>query len=1042
MRIMVLHVGDIHLKGDGNPVLGREEAIVAAVRSTGYEVDRLLIVIAGDLAYSGQDLEYDLAMQFIKSIEDRLEEVFSLAAGDVATLVVPGNHDCDFASEGAARNLLIKAILQGEASVSDADVVHLCLEVQSSFRACRDLLMEGLDLKQMGKLPLDIAFYVDLWGSVRLLAMNTAWLSQLNESPGELFMPPIIWPDGERVEVTIAVFHHPYNWLHPRSSRNFRSEVESIADIALSGHEHENSRRLISAEGGLRSTHIEGGALQVREDASMSAFNVIILDTEGARNKFAQFVWRGTRYELGEGSLRGRDGSVLRWEPYQLNRARTRGKVALREDFERVLEEPGLTLIGAEHSIHLADIFVSPDLMELPVYGDPRKPGRLIPAERIFDSLLARERVLVTADDQAGKTALAHRLFLECVQRGFYPVLIGGEDRLPRGDTLFGYLEKKFEEQYVSPDRTHFSQADRSSRVVIFDDFHRTKTSRRSRSDILVRMGMFAGRFYLFAHDLDNVVEEILRGESREDFDYLQILPLGFLRRHDFVERWFERHGEGVDPPEVFARRVVQATKTLDAVVGRNLVPAYPIYLIAILRALDEGVGVDLSVGSHGYYYELLIKTALARRRSSREYDLLINCLTWFAYKLYSEKRDWLARESAIAWLGEYAAEFDLEINAEKVVRKMTRDGLFSLRNGELSFKYPYIRYFFVARYFAENIAVDAVRMQVRGLASEVSDEEVANTLLFLAHLSRDELILETILSVASGRFAGQALCSLEEKELEFLGEVRELTGIVFEDKGAREYRRQLAAQRDEEDEDEVTPIEREVEEERREARKEFAASIRSLQIVGEVLKSFPATLKSDTKLDMARACYSLGRRVTGAVLAMLEKSRELLVRDIVDAANIEELELMQEEVVAEVENVLLWLARAASFGVIKKVSGAIGAPELQRTYDRLIEEDRCIMTELMDLSIRLEQAGSVPGNRIKELAQSWVKKPFGKSLLQLLVLSHLYMFDVDYRTKQQVCEALGVEYRPVQIRSSNPRRLKASGKARRGKEPSIAKEE
>ncbi len=54
MKIIVIHLSDLHLKPTGNWILSRIEPIVAAATGSVVQPDGCFVVVSGDIAYSGQ----------------------------------------------------------------------------------------------------------------------------------------------------------------------------------------------------------------------------------------------------------------------------------------------------------------------------------------------------------------------------------------------------------------------------------------------------------------------------------------------------------------------------------------------------------------------------------------------------------------------------------------------------------------------------------------------------------------------------------------------------------------------------------------------------------------------------------------------------------------------------------------------------------------------------------------------------------------------------------------------------------------------------
>ncbi len=68
MRVCLLHLSDIHFRTNKNPVSERVEQIVRAVLSTDVAYQLCIILITGDIAFSGAETEYSEAASFLECL--------------------------------------------------------------------------------------------------------------------------------------------------------------------------------------------------------------------------------------------------------------------------------------------------------------------------------------------------------------------------------------------------------------------------------------------------------------------------------------------------------------------------------------------------------------------------------------------------------------------------------------------------------------------------------------------------------------------------------------------------------------------------------------------------------------------------------------------------------------------------------------------------------------------------------------------------------------------------------------------------------------
>jgi calcineurin-like phosphoesterase family protein len=236
-------------------------------------VTQIVVIVSGDIAFSGEQSEYELANTFLREIGNTITNECGLP---LIFIVTPGNHDCDFKLNNATRKLLLKQIADSDLADLDNSVIDACTTIQQAFFQFRGSL-ESSPIVDDDK----------LWRTTRLTignkvvaidCLNVSWTSELHEEPARLYFPLDRYT-AKALEPTpdlrIVVMHHPLNWFAQSMYRPFRTFIRQVGDIIITGHEHQgNVGTNIDAETA-KSTYIEGCVLQ-RNDRSLkdSSYNV------------------------------------------------------------------------------------------------------------------------------------------------------------------------------------------------------------------------------------------------------------------------------------------------------------------------------------------------------------------------------------------------------------------------------------------------------------------------------------------------------------------------------------------------------------------------------------------------------------------------------------------------------------------------------------------------------------------------------------------------------------------------------------------------
>jgi predicted MPP superfamily phosphohydrolase len=1013
MKLLLVHLSDLHIKSSTDHLLGRSQALGAAARAFGSEADARLLIVTGDIAFAGEEEQYDLAAQFLKEVSSAMIE-----AGPNGThpplpnlVVVPGNHDCDFSQATRIRELALNAAKTD--SQLDESVLYACTSPQDAFFAFATEQSRPHPLEAPESTRRLTYTHVIQHGATRLriLCCNSAWMSQLREEQGSLSYFTSVLPAREKDDaLVIAALHHPYNWFQATAARELRTALEERVDVILTGHEHEPGSVGYRRSTGANNTYIEGGVLQESGDESVSSFNIIEIDTAVSQQRVTTLNWNGEAYS----PLEAENCEADAWEDFRTNRLRTRGRFDFSPKTLNFLHDPGLTITHASRDVTLQDIFVCPDLRESTVRTEPSATQQpIIRGERVVDFLCSlQEPFLLTGDDEAGKTSLAKQLMLQYLDRGQVPIFLDLATEKLRLDRIQEQCVDTFIAQYENIDRDAYRQLPRSRRVVVVDNYHRVDFSTKNKKKLLSALQAFAGGLVLVAHDLLVGLEGLTGSDPSTAFRSFRIQPFGHLRRQALIQQWLLLSDVAEADAHGFFRALEGIRRTIDSILGRNFVPAYPPYLLAVLQAAQAATPVDTHASTHGYFYELFIKTALAKNRTSIQYDILVSYLAHIAFRLFLARRSAIGVTQLEEWHDEYLDRHDISLDFNKGLRQLVDQRILILRNDEIAFAYPYVYYYFVAAYFRDHIGEPSVRQHVTALAKSIDAEESANVLLFLAHLSRDPAIINDMLNAARSLFEHSPAATMVD-DVAFLDELtraREEPPVFQDSMRPLAVRAQISEQLDEEAH---LQTDHDPSRNTSEAIVRAGMAIRTLQILGQIVKNFPGSLERDTKALIVRECYDLARRGLGWVYQAVRDNQKTMLDEVSQVIRQANPRIPDEKLADRAQDAIANLAFVASLGFIKRVSLAVGAPDLGATYKRVLDP-RILLERLFDISIWLDQGDSFPSSLLTDLAKEVRSNPMALAVLRSLVTQHLRLFPVDLSTKQRTCAELGMKYEQV----------------------------
>ncbi|RLL50502.1 metallophosphoesterase, partial [Mariprofundus sp. EBB-1] len=416
----------MHISDENIPIIEHVDSIVNSIKNLDYNIGVVLVIVSGDITFSGQDDEFLIAIDLLETIRDKLSTATNAPA---YCIPVPGNHDCNFTSS-RAREFIVKKLKEDNFNKIDDEVIAVCLEPQSEFIQFRDSFVSSKNISVDE--PLFYQYIFDLDGDqVEINCINTAWVSLRHETPGTLYFPMDCHPELEHnSSIVISVFHHPYQWLAPNNAREFREKIESYSDMIFTGHEHTSTKSVIERDDGPRMSYIEGGALHDTHYGSESTFNAIVVDIEGRKQKFSRMKWDGHKYLSTIPLHEDNCGMGLRWDQLPTNRARSGNHSEVNQGMADYLDDPCVSLMqknrGVSAPITLSDIFVAPDVKITSNKGSEK--GEKIKGENLFDFAYQNPRLLITGESQSGKTTLSKSFFKWFLKEGFLPIIIDEND--------------------------------------------------------------------------------------------------------------------------------------------------------------------------------------------------------------------------------------------------------------------------------------------------------------------------------------------------------------------------------------------------------------------------------------------------------------------------------------------------------------------------------------------------------------------------------------------------------------------------------------
>jgi hypothetical protein len=297
--LRILHLSDIHFGQEKRGELVRhndvrEQLVNDLVGLLNGSKSLDLILINGDIGYSGKKSEYDEAVAWI-------DQLIAVGRCDVNTVfTIPGNHDIDIDLISRAAKL-VHTELRNTKAEKIQDALHEYAAEREEVNAIFPKLSNYINFAhgynsefEERDIPRWIKHRCIKPGyRLRLIGMCSVQVSDLGDCQGKMILgeKQYIFPENRSV-VTLVMVHHPLPWFMDRAYAT--PYVNERSSILLTGHEHIPGLNKIMPLDGLERIEISAGAItNTKSDGPFKfAYNLLELDVkEESKALLSMTVW-------------------------------------------------------------------------------------------------------------------------------------------------------------------------------------------------------------------------------------------------------------------------------------------------------------------------------------------------------------------------------------------------------------------------------------------------------------------------------------------------------------------------------------------------------------------------------------------------------------------------------------------------------------------------------------------------------------------------------------------------------------------------------
>ncbi len=691
-------------------------------------------------------------------------------------------------------------------------------------------------------------------------------------------------------------------------------------------------------------------------------------------------------------------------------------QLKITDDFLNFLQET--ELLSKAHSqkekVVLEDIFIYPELSK---FDDLKEYDKKISAEQLINDFYTYNKILIAGEDQSGKTTLCKKIFLELKKKNFIPVYISHK-------TYDGKIENRISEAYKKQyGTTPIQKIDKQRIVPIIDDFHFIKNKEKYISDLS------AYRYQIII--VDDIFALNLKGKnSINSFIHFEIKEFNPILRNELIEKWVSltdkknsSNGGENTTYKMIDKKTELVNSTLGKMFGKGIMPAYPFFILSIISAYDTfAKPLNEEITSQGYCYQAFIYMYLRKQGvKNDEIDTYINFLGEFAFLFFSKSKNEISSDEFNSFMESYLDKYNLPVNQDTLLEKLRQSKLIGLDNfNNYYFCYQYLYYFFVAKYLAEHIENN--KTAIDNIINNLHKDENAYIAIFVSHHSKNNVILDEIILNAFCLFDKYKPASLNYEELNFfdaqIDYVIQATLPYANETPEIERNNRLSAQNNYEEKN--PDIKSDVAmEENDEFEKELRRSIKTVEVMGSIIKNRAGSLDKEKLKSMFEEAMNVHLRILTSFFELIkgEEEQQAIIDFISNRLKIiiekkseerksegQKERAFSKEELEKISKIIFWNMNFFLIcGFIKKIISSLGSDKLIKIIEDVCDKKNTPASYLVQHGILMWYNKNLQVDNIAKKINKNGFSNIAKRIMDYLIVEHCSMHKTDFMEKQKI---------------------------------------
>ena len=523
----------------------------------------------------------------------------------------------------------------------------------------------------------------------------------------------------------------------------------------------------------------------------------------------------------------------------------------------------------------------------------------------------------------------------------------------------------------------------------------------------------FFDRVILFTEDEEYLLY-FKDATTTADFDLLSIRSLSLSKQEKLIRLWVTIGEDLTKQNEHYDKIIDDLEEKVDNIILKSqIVPRYPFYILSIIQAFETFMPNDYRITAYGHCYQAIITAQIIKKNIEiTSIPDCFNYLTQLAYFIFSsndENPDKCSIKEYEKFVEYYKDKFiikdsllnKIEVTDYPIIRK----------NSFVKFEHPYLFYYFVGKFIAEN-SDDKL---ISKLCSFIYLKSYSNILIFTIHHTHNLKLLDEILLHCMCSYDKYKSTKLTTEETNFMGELlTSLPKSILSEDSVEENRKK------EREISDTKPSENSAEHKTDDSIAEINKAIKIIEVLGQILKNRAGSFEKAKIIELLEQVEELGFRVLSYFLNTLKSPslKEWLVKRL----EIEEKEKMKDKrnryLKPEfkrlfIERNIQVIALMVTLGIITKIYHSVQTDKLCEIQKLLQDKYNTPNYEMINLLFILSYK-EINIDEFKHLIRKYndTKNIWALKTLSLFLQSYMNTHHLDYKLKQQICVLLEIEYK------------------------------